>query len=207
MQYKKIVVGIDESYERTGISIAADGILQIVKSVDFKDCQNKAEKRIKLTRIICSILAKNKHKADEIIIIVERIRTFSQGAGKEKGFGLNPSYLKSIGALIGAIVDSAYLLGVPVYSVDTRAWKNKILGSSKTFDKYKKDFEKPEKAAAILFVKKLGFDVVERNSQGFVKIHERGKNAGKEFYDDDAADSACIALYGFADDQKLILEE
>lgn len=205
--FNKIIIGIDQSYERTGISIAADNKLLVVKSINFTGLKTKAEKRIELSRVIGEIIAKNKHKAKELIIICERIRTISQGAGAKQGFGLKPDYLKSIGALIGSIVDMAFLLGVQVYSVDTRSWKAQILGSSKTDLKKYDGFEKPEKAAAILFVKELGFDVAVRNEQGLFKLHERGKNAGKQFYDDDAADSACIALYGFCKNQSLKLEE
>ena len=205
--YKKLSIGIDQSYQRTGISIAADNKLLVVRSINFPGCKNKIEKRLYIAELLSKILKTNRGKAEEMLIIVERIRTFSQGPKQEQGFGLRPDYLKATGALIGTIVDTAYQYNVPVYSVDTRSWKSKVLGSSKTDAVKYKSFEKPEKAAAILFVQKQGFDVTIKNKDGSYKIHKKGKNAGKVYYDDDAADSACIALYAFVNKQKLKLEE
>ena len=205
--YKKLSIGIDQSYARTGISIAADNKLLVVRSIDFNGCKNKIEKRLHVSTLLSKILKANKGKADEIVILVERIRTFSQGPKQEQSFGLRPDYLKATGALIGTIVDTAYQYNVPVYSVDTRSWKSKVLGNSKTNATLYRDFEKPEKAAAILFVQNKGFDVAMRNKDGSLKIHKKGKNAGKIYYDDDAADGACIALYAFVNKQNLKLEE
>lgn len=205
--YKKLSIGIDQSYTRTGISIAADNKLLVVRSIDFNGCKNKIEKRLHVSTLLSKILKVNKDKADEIVILVERIRTFSQGPNKQQGFGLKPDYLKATGALIGTIVDTAYQHDVPVYSVDTRSWKSKVLGNSKTDAVKYKSFEKPEKAAAILFVQKQGFDVTIKNKDGSYKMHKKGKNAGKVYYDDDAADSGCIALYAFVNNPNLKLEE
>jgi len=205
--YKKLSIGIDQSYQRTGISIAADNKLLVVRSINFPGCKNKIEKRLYITEKLSKILKTNRGKAEEMLILVERIRTFSQGPKQEQGFGLRPDYLKATGALIGTIVDTAYQYNIPVYSVDTRSWKSKILGNSKTDAVKYKSFEKPEKAAAILFVQNKGFDVAMRNKDGSLKIHKKGKNEGKVYYDDDAADSACIALYAFVNKQNLKLEE
>ena len=117
------------------------------------------------------------------------------------------SQLSFVTPKILLIVDTAYQHDVPVYSVDTRSWKSKVFGNSKTDAVKYKNFEKPEKAAAILFVKSKGFDVTIKNKDGSYKIHKRGKNAGKVFYDDDAADSGCIALYAFVNNPNLKLEE
>jgi hypothetical protein len=83
----------------------------------------------------------------------------------------------SFGALTATIVDTAYEYGIKVYSVDTRSWKAQIVGTSKGI---KGDDPKAKKIPTMRFVKKLGFEV-----------------------DDDAADSGCIALYGFTKNQKL----
>lgn len=185
-KYNKIVIGIDQSYTRTGISIAADGKLLKVSSIDFRNTSLPSEKRKKLSRVIHYILSKNHHKAKEVIILCERIRT-SSNFGNKKDFGLKPHYLKMTGALIACIVDTAYEFNVPVYSVDTRSWKSKIVGSSKAKIKNGK---RDAKSDTIKFVQKLGFDL-------FVRYKTTGKNKGEPIYDDDAADSACIALYGF----------
>lgn len=167
--FNKIVIGIDESYTRTGISICADNKLLKVRSINFKGLKNKTDKRNKIKNVIKSIIKAIKPKLNsdgEIIIICERIRTFSTGF-------LSVNYIKSTAALVAVIVDEAKAEGIKTYSVDTRAWKSKIVGTSKNKDK------KQKKAETMEFVKKLGFDV-----------------------NDDAADSACIALYGFLPKQK-----
>lgn len=185
--YKKIIIGIDQAYTRTGISIVADGELIKVKSISFKGCRNKIEKRKHLRNILDILLSNLSKKAILVAIYVERIRTFSQGQGKKGGFGLRPSYLKSTGALIGMIVDKASEYNVQVYSVDTRSWKSKVIGTSKG-----------GKQPAVDLIQSKGFDLFLRENK-----------KGEKIYDDDAADSACIALYGFIDakQQKLLLEE
>jgi len=182
VKYTKLVIGIDQSYTKTGIAVACDGKLMKVSSIKFKSSETKSDKRKKVASMLVSIIAKNSWKAQEVIIICERIRTFSFGMskGKSKGF-MNVNYIKTTGALIGIIVDIASSHNIKVYSVDTRSWKSKVLGSSKgpTEDK---------KLEAVNFIKKLGFKVDN---------------------DDDAADAGCIALYGFIkeSDQKLNKEE
>ena len=103
---------------------------------------------------------------------------------------ISTNYIKSTGALIGSIVDVAHEYGIEVYSADTRAWKSSIVGSSK---KIKGD----KKLATINFVIAKGFE-------DSIKSINKKNNV---VYDDDAADSACIALYGFIKDAKLKLEQ
>lgn len=188
--YKRLVIGIDQSYTRTGISIGVDGQLKKVTSIDFKGLTVKSEKRLELSRVISSILDTNRQKASEVLIICERIRTFSGGKkGGDPGF-LSTGYIKSTAALIATIVDAAFLYGVKVYSVDTRAWKSKILGSSKTING-------DPKMATIAHLRTLGFDLSYQTKTGLIK------------YNDDAADSGGICLYGFIPEklQTLKLEE
>jgi hypothetical protein len=172
----KLVIGIDQSYTRTGISLAVDGKLMKVTSIPFRGPQSHTDKRKQISNIVTHILTKNSSRVSECIIICERIRTFSGGF-------LSTSYIKATGALIATIVDAAYPFGVKVFSVDTRCWKAAIVGSSKS--------DGNKKLATIKYVAKLGFDLSSVNKKG------------KIIYDDDAADSACIALYGFVADQKL----
>lgn len=187
---KRLVIGVDQSYTRTGISIGFDGELYKVSSLSYKGLKSKSEKRMELNRVISKILEMNQHKASETMIICERIRTFSGGGkGDDKGF-LSTKYIKSTAALIASIVDAAFLRGVKVYSVDTRSWKSKIVGSSKTINN-------DPKGPTVAFIMNLGFDISSINRDGNIK------------YDDDAADSGCICLYGFLPEKKqtLMLEE
>lgn len=176
MTYNKIVIGVDQSYTKTGISVCCDGKLKYVKSVKFDKCKNKAEKRLLLKKILIKILKSANIKSNNVFIYCERIRLFSQGF-------INQNYIMSTGALIGALVDTAYNYHIEVYSVDTRSWKSQVVGSSKskTEDKKKETVD---------FVESLGFCLTKKNKKG------------KIIYDDDAADSACIALYGFIDKEK-----
>lgn len=187
-ELKKIVIGIDQSYTRTGVSIAADGVLLKVTSIPFRGCRNKSEKRKELAKVLHKIIQINQHKASHMVILCERIRTFSHHKGKqtegqdqEQGSGMfiSTDYIKATGALVATIVDVAYEYGLSVFSVDTRSWKSKVVGNSKGS---KKDGNKLE---TVRFVMSKGFDVSSVNKKGTT------------VYDDDAADSACIALYAF----------
>ena len=195
--YNRLCIGIDQSYTRTGISIAVDGRLIKVSSMAFRGCTCKTEKRKLLSKVLSHILEVNKRKASDVIIICERIRTFSHSSGS-KGEGnqgdnqmfISTDYIKATGALMATVVDAAYDHGIKVYSADTRAWKSSIVGSIKSIKGNKK-------LATVNFIIKKGF------STSIASINRKGK----EVYDDDAADSGCIALYGFVKDAKLKLEQ
>lgn len=183
---------MDQSYTNTGISIAVDGELVLVTSTNYYKGvgKSKTDKRNHIRKLTRKILKKNIHKAKKTIILVERIRTFSAGKGGSQGFGLKPGYIKMTGALLSCIIDEAKPFKVKVYSVDTRSWKAQVVGTAK-------NRTKDRKLETYEFVKDLGYDTSFVNSIGNTK------------YDDDASDSACIALYGFIPrgNQKLLLEE
>jgi len=186
--YKTIMIGIDESYTKTGISVVADGRQHILKvsSTRFKGCKNKSDKRRVIRGILNKLIPICQLRASQVVIILERIRTFTGGSH------LRPKYLISTGALVATIVDTAYDYGVKCFSVDTRAWKSKIVGTSKH-----KDPDNP-KAETIQFVLSLGItSIISKNRKGIT------------VYDDDACDSLCMALYGFLPKNKrnLRLEE
>lgn len=199
-KYDKIVIGIDQSYSSTGIGISIDGKLIKVGSQRFKGLKSKSEKRLMIRKVLTRLLKKATKEASEVVILCERISTFRKAFGSKKNQqGNNPNYLKMTGALVATIVDTAFEFGVNVYSVDTRSWKSKIVGSSKA---KKKDGKRDAKAATVKFVENLGFDL-------FIREISKGKNKGEPIFDDDAADAGCISLYGFLPDklQHLKLEE
>lgn len=196
--YKKVpcVIGFDQSYTRTGISIAVNGKLKKVTSEQFKGCTNKSLKRIKIgidtENVIRSCL--KKFSSDEIVIIVERIRTYTASCD------VRPDFLKSQGALIAVIVDVAYRYGIKVYSVDTRCWKTAILGTSKPVFEPIEGVKDPQKFGSVRKIISLGFEES-------LQVRRGGSNAVIAL-NDDAADSACIALYGFSSPPlKLVLEQ
>lgn len=201
MRYKKLVIGIDQSYTRTGISIAGDGQLLKVGHIPFEASECHSLKRKKVKGILSNIIRKNQSKALQMVIIVERIRQFSGGT-------LSMDYIKSTGALIGCIVDTAAEFGVPVYSADTRSWKSQVVGTS--VPKANKFNVDPKKWPTIEYLLTRA-DMSERDilapvgkrSKKYAKIIEGIKYC----YNDDAADSACIALYGFCKGRNLKREE
>lgn len=196
--YNKIVIGLDQSYTRTGIGIGVDGKLVKVTSEAFRGCKNKSEKRKRLSMVLRKIIQSNQHKSSEMVIICERIRTFSHHKGgnqdvdadEAKGAGqfISTNYIKATGGLIATIVDTAYEFGVHTFSVDTRAWKSKVLGTSK-------GSATGNKGNAIKFITNKGFDI------------GRADRNGKIVYDDDAADAGCITLYGFVPKDKQCLKK
>ena len=199
MRYSKIIIGIDESYKRTGISVVADGEIKSINSIDFQKIKTNSEKRKILHEKLNELIIKLKPRAKEIIIIVERIRLHSAGF-------LSIDCIKSIGALNAVIVDTAYEQGVSVYSVDTRAWKSKVVGTAKPENNNL--FVDPKKYPTIKYLIKKGY---ANKLKAYLPQNTKIKNYltdgnGKYLYNDDAADSACIAMYGFADNPKLIEE-
>lgn len=199
----KIVVGIDQSYKNSGISICIDGQLTNVKSIHLEAFRNNSEKRKhlsnKLHKLFDKIQYRSKYELLEVYVIIERIRLQSQGF-------LNIDYIKSIGALNALIVDIASEYNFPVYSVDTRAWKSAIVGTSKP--QQNKYGINPEKWPTIKYVCSLGFkEEIKIPVEGKRKKKGVIEKDGERFtFNDDAADSACIALYGFIPQNKQKLE-
>lgn len=200
------VIGIDQSYTRTGITVLKDKQIYRMKSLEFKECKNNTEKRLELYTYIEMLLKRPLKKYVEqkkVKIITERIRLRSQGF-------LSEAYIKSTGALIATIIDVANIYDVPVYSVDTRSWKSQIVGSSKPLEN--KYGINPEKYRTILYLKQKGLlkFITEpykgRGTKGIININIDGTKIPCKI-NDDLADSYCIALYGYLPKSKQKLKE
>lgn len=198
-KYKKVIIGIDQSYNNTGISVAADGKLKKVKSLHLDGYKTNSDRRGALAETLDGLLSSVGQKAEEIVCIIERIRLRSQGF-------LNIDYIKSIGALNSVIVDKCHEYGVEVYSVDTRCWKAQVIGTSKGMPN---KFGVPEeKWPTVRWLIGQGWEdsilipVEGRKTKGtFVR------DGQKYMYNNDAADSAGIAMFWFkGDHDKLQLE-
>lgn len=200
MKYNKIVIGIDQSYKNTGVSVFVDKEMKSISSVHLEALRDNSERRTYLYNRLDKLLQRLTMRSSEIVIIIERIRLMSQGF-------LSINYIKSMGALNAIIVDVAAKYGIEVYSVDTRAWKSSIIGTSKP--KANKLGVAPEKWPTIQFIKSKGWE-----KKILIPLESKSKKTkgvfvldGKKYlYNDDAADSACIALYGFIPKQKQKLE-
>lgn len=199
-KYKHACIGVDQSYKRTGISIAADGKLIKVYSVDLSK-MSKREARAKVKEAIDKVCKWVVFHAESYDLILERTRMFSQSF-------VSVPYIKSMGALNATIADTAAKHGVDSWSVDTRCWKSEVVGTSKgKQNKYGVD---EKKWPTVQLVVKLGFEedvkheVIGRRSKGTFT----DKDGKKYEYDDDACDSACMALYWYKGDiKKLVLED
>jgi hypothetical protein len=197
----KIVIGIDQSYTRTGITILEDKKILGMHSVNFDGCKTNTEKREHLKHFIESLF--DNYNIDNVMVITERIRLRSQGF-------LSESYIKSTGALIATIIDIFATYDIPVYSVDTRSWKSQIVGNSKPLEN-SYGINK-EKYRTILYLRSKGLlkHIVEpytgRGKQGIVNIKINGKKTPCKI-NDDLADSYCIAMYGFLPEHKQKLKE
>lgn len=190
---KKLVIGIDESYTKTGIGIAINGKLKKLRCWDLHLISDNSGKRNAVrTKLDQLLMAVTDYDFDEIVIIVERItlkrfsapRTNPKTGKVEQREFINQDYIKNTAALIACIVDTAREYDVEVYSVDTRSWKAQVLGSAKS--KRKKVGVKARKETSVEKIISLGFED---------KIRYETKTGVK--YNDDMADAGCIALYGF----------
>ena len=202
----KIVIGIDQSYKRTGITVLKNKQIVIMRSVNYEGCKNNTDKR----EILKGILEDIMHELDyitnglhNITVITERIRLRSEGF-------ISEDYIKATGALVATIIDLFNTYDIPVYSVDTKSWKNNIVGSSKPLDNpYGID---PKKYRTIVYMRDKGLlqYIVEeykgRGKKGVLNVKIRGQRVPCKI-NDDLADSYCIAMYGFLPENKQKLKE
>lgn len=201
---RKIVIGIDQSYKRTGISVGIDGNLVLIKSVDLSKYNSNTEKRKTLRGVLFKLInnINNKYNIlyNNIICVIERIRL------RSKGF-LNIDYIKSIGALNALIVDIMQGFNIPVYSVDTRCWKSQIIGTSKgESNSYGVPDEKWPTVRWLCrkgYRKEILIDVSDSRKTKNTFI----KNGCKYMFDNDAADSAAICMFGFVGEKDKLLPE
>lgn len=200
------MIGIDQSYKRTGITVLKDKKIIRMRSVNYEGCKNNTDKREMLESILESIMVdldyitNNPHN---ITVITERIRLRSEGF-------ISEDYIKATGALVGTIIDVCRLYGLPVYSVDTKSWKNNIVGSSKPLNNpYGID---PKKYRTIVYMRDKGLlkYIVEeykgRGKKGVLNVKIEGQKVPCKI-NDDLADSYCIAMYGFLPKEKQKLKE
>lgn len=204
------VIGIDQSYTRTGITVLKNKEVVEMFSLEYEYCNNNSEKRTALENTLNEIMID--HNIVSPLVITERIRLRSQGF-------LSEAYIKSTGALIATIIDFFhYYNEIPVYSVDTRSWKSQIVGSSKPLDNpYGIN---PEKYRTILYLRDRGLlkhiaeEYKGRGKKGIISVKmdvvEGGKKVKKKVpckINDDLADSYCIAMYGYLPKGKQKLKE
>lgn len=197
--YQRVIIGIDQSYKNTGVTIVCDGKIKQVKSIHLEQYANNSTRRRVLSQKLDSLLRAVAEKADKQVCIIERIRLQSQGF-------INIDYIKSIGALNATIVDCCSRYSIEVYSVDTRCWKAQVVGTSKPMSN--KFGVPPEKWPTVKWVIDKGFEdslLIPITGRKRVGTFERD---GQRFmYNNDAADSAGIAMFGIIGDPDKLKEE
>lgn len=201
----KIVIGIDESYKRTGITVLRNNEDEplVMVSVEYMNCKNNSDKReyliSKLFKIMDKLDAMGYNNPHCIEVIVERIRLRSQGF-------LSMNYIKSASALVSTIIDFFVDYDLPVYSADTRAWKSSVIGTSEPEDN--KYGINPKKYPMIKYMKNNGLlkyivkPYYGRGKAGIINVKINGEMTPCEM-NDDLADSYGIAKYGFISGKKL----
>lgn len=199
-KYKTISIGIDQSYQNTGVSISADGKLLLVRSIHLDKYKTNSERRKHLREYLANMVYKIKPKCTEVICIIERIRLRSQGF-------INIDYIKSIGALNSVIVDVMSTFNIPVYSVDTRCWKSQVVGTSKPQNN---NFGVPdEKWPTVKWCISKGFEesiLIDMSSSKKTKGTFSNED-GKWMYNNDAADSAAISMFWWVGDKSKLKKE
>ena len=204
---KVIVIGVDQSYQRTGVSVVIDGQLMMVSSIGYAGLETKTEKR-NLTRArieeLCRKLSETFCESDtQRVLVLERTRQFSDGF-------LSVPYIKSMGALNASIIDVATSFGFSCWSVDTRAWKSGVVGTSKPLDNpYGIN---PKKWPTILWLinrhPEFKHDVMVEASKRAKKGVLSTKSGKRFLVNDDACDSAAIAMsWSLCSPDKFMAEE
>jgi len=199
-KYKNVVIGLDQSYKNTGITIVADAEIKVIKAINLLEYKSNYERRRALRKTLSGLLRSVIPKAENIVCVIERIRLQSQGF-------INIDYIKSIGALNSVIVDTMQEEGIEVYSVDTRCWKAQVIGTSKP---EKNKYGVPEeKWPTVKWVIAKGFkNSILKEITGKKKKGTFIRNDKKYMFDNDAADSCGIAMFWFIGDRnKLKLEK
>ncbi len=202
-----IVIGIDQSYKDTGISIYLDGKLKQAIDCFTQNLDNNTIKRKVLRAKLINIFSKmhaKKYAYDSIkepcklICVIERIRLQSQGF-------INIDYIKSIGALNAMIVDAANQYDISVYSVDTRAWKSAVIGTSKgKANRYGID---EKKWPTILWCISKGYESKIKADAGKKKKGIIEKDGERFTYNDNIADAIGIGKFYFIGDHDMLKEE
>lgn len=174
-----------------------------IKSVQLDKYKSNSERRGVLRTRLEHLINVVADKTDSTVCVCEKARLH----GGPTSF-INIDAIKAMGALTATIVDVCVKYGIEVYSVDTRCWKSQVVGTSKPqANKYGVPEEKWPTVKWVIgkgFEGKILIDVTNtRKVKGTFT-----RNGRKYMYNNDAADSAGIAMFGaIGDRSKLQLEQ
>jgi len=193
------VIGIDQSYKRTGLSLSYKGELVDCFSISPETSEAIYDARKYISNNIYQWLKKSVSECQlepsKTICLFESIRMFSRGF-------LSMDYILKTGALITNISDIMREFDIQCYSVDTRAWKSVVVGTSKPKDnQYKIN---PAKWPTICYVR----DNLKIDHNKILILEKKKKNGTinikGNYYsvNDDLCDAICISLYPFKENAK-----
>lgn len=180
MNKNKVIIGIDQSYKCTGIAVyvynseTKKGRFWHTYAITPNEC-TKARKRRAIAANVEDLLRAIRFRFDDVRICFERPRLFSKGH-------ISASFLLSIGALNGTIIDTAESRDVPCYSIDTRAWRRAAVGHCKRKENHKGI--PPEKYFTVKHFCKIGYKR---------RIIRRAVD-GSKLFEHDIADAMGIAV-------------
>lgn len=199
-KYKLSCVGIDQSYKRTGISVSCDGTLKLVRSYDLHK-MSKHDARETIAKQADAAVKSALSKSEHVVVLLERIRLFSQQF-------ISMPYILSMGMMNGAVYDNIashfkdYMESgkLEVMTVETRAWKKAVVGTTKGAAN---DYGVPENKWPSVMLLSDNYPEFE---DCFLLKSKSKKKTKSNFeidgcfyeYDDDAVDSACISLFPFS---------
>lgn len=158
--------------------------IYFVGSLDLSECKTKTDRRAELALALNEIYDKIQSKWPGVptAVVYERPRLFSGGH-------ISANYLLGMGALNAIIIDFAIFHKLPCYSIDTRAWRAAVVGTTKKEEN--SEGIPPEKYLTVKHFCDLGYDSL---------IISAGTKTGKEFtklYNHDLADAMGIACAPF----------
>lgn len=214
MEEYNYVVGIDQSYKNSALTLFYKG--QLLTTMEITDLKykpqnyrptplDKLEIRMGIEDAIEEIVDVIDEHRDAYdlyekplskCIIFERVRLISGGS-------INEQYIRDMQMMVAHIIRAAYTFDFDVYSVDTRSWKSKVVGTSKPLEN--NVYVDPKKYPTIKYCIDNGY---EDTVKDYLPFRTKKKkflvdNKGKFIYNDNIADAICIGLYGFHKDRKL----
>ncbi len=195
-QYKTMCLGFDQSYTNTGIAVAAKtykGQIDLLHIESVKGWGDKLGYRKELIHRTKMIMRKYRCLSDQCYALCETVRVHKDG-------NMSINNHLSWGALQGCLSDYLYQRhDVILRTVDTRAWKAKVVGTSKPATKAPPSVD-PKKWPTIEYImhvhdipkEEIAWPLGPR-TRNYAWIDADGN---KFTFDSDKCDAACIAIYG-----------
>lgn len=200
LPYRAICIGYDQSYTNTGIAVA--GItnkrqIDIIHLESYRGQKNKFEFRKGLVLRTRMLLREYRCKADRAYALCEAVRAHSGG-------GMSMNNHLSWGALQGCLADYLYQKhDIILRVVDTRAWKAKVVGTSKPAEHAPPGVD-PKKWPTIQYImhvhdipkEQIAWKLGPRTRKFTWQGPGPDGPQTKYTFDSDKCDAACIAIYG-----------